>query len=112
MVVKLEVLLEQARLQGAIRAASSILEVIGQEEDIGVITNSIAICGISLCTQEEKLVRDNKLADYDISGVELEFPDSLILQSHEDLLKQYDDMNTDEMVKDVLDRLKGEGVEE
>lgn len=106
MVVKLEVLLEQARLQGAIRAASSILEVIGQEEDPGVITNTIAGFGISLCTQEEKLVRDNKLADYDISEVEVEFPDSLIIQSHEDVLKQYDDMNADEVVKDILDRLK------
>ena len=106
MVVKLEVLLEQAKLQGAIRAASCILEVIGNEEDPGVITNSIAGFGINLCTQEEKLVRDNKLADYDISEVELELPDSIMLQSHEDVLKQYDDMNSDEVVKDILDRLK------
>ena len=106
MVVKLEVLLEQAKLQGAIGAASSILEVIGNEEDVGVITNSIAGFGISLGTQEEKLVRDNKLADYDISEVEVEFPDSLIIQSHEEILKQYDDMNADEVVKDILDRLK------
>ena len=106
MVVKLEILLEQARLQGAIGAASSILEAIGQEEDPGVITNSIAGFGISLCTQEEKLVRDNKLADYDISEVELELPDSLMIQSHEEILKQYDDMNADEVVKDILDRLK------
>ena len=106
MVVKLEVLLEQAKLQGAIGATSCILEVIGNEEDPGVITNSIAGFGISLCTQEEKLVRDNKLADYDISEVELELPDSIMLQSHEDVLKQYDDMNSDEVVKDILDRLK------
>lgn len=106
MVVKLEVLLEQAQLQGAIGAASSILEAIGQEEDPGVITNSIAGFGIDLCTQEEKLVRDNKLADYDISEVELELPDSLMIQSHEDVLKQYDDMNADEVVKDILDRLR------
>ena len=106
MVVKLEVLLEQAKLQGAIGAASSILEVIGNEEDVGVITNSIAGFGISLGTQEEKLVRDNKLADYDISEVEVEFPDSLIIQSHEEILKQYDDMNANEVVKDILDRLK------
>ena len=106
MVVKLEVLLEQAKLQGAIGAASCILEVIGNEEDPGVITNSIAGFGINLCTQEEKLVRDNKLADYDISEVEVEFPDSLIIQSHEEILKQYDDMNADEVVKDILARLK------
>ena len=106
MVVKLEVLLEQAKLQGAIQAASSILEVMGNEEDPGVITNSIAGFGINLCTREEKLVRDNKLADYDVSEVELELPDSIMLQSHEDVLKQYDDMNADEVVKDILDRLK------
>ena len=106
MVVKLEILLEQAKLQGAIGAASSILEVIGNEEDLGVITNSIAGFGIRLCTQEEKLVRDNKLADYNISEVELELPDSLMIQSHEEVLKQYDDMNADEVVKDILDKLK------
>ena len=106
MVVKLEILLKQAELQGAIGATSSILEAIGQEEDPGVITNSIAGFGIRLCTQEEKLVRDNKLADYDISEVELELPDSLMIQSHEEILKQYDDMNADEVVKDILDKLK------
>ena len=106
MVVKLEILLEQARLQGAIGAASSILEAIGQEADRDIITNSIAGFGIKLCTQEEKLVRDNKLADYDISEVELELPDSLMIQSHEEVLKQYDDMNADEVVKDILDKLK------
>ena len=106
MVVKLKILLEKAELQGAIGAASSLLETLGQEEDPGTITNSIAGFGIALCTQEEKLVRDNKLADYDISEVELELPDSLMIQSHEEILKQYDDMNADEVVKDILARLK------
>lgn len=106
MVVKLEILLEQAQLQGAIGATSSILEAIGNKEDLDVITNGIAGFGIDLCTQEEKLVRDNKLADYDISEVELELPDSLMIQSHEDILKQYDDTKADEVVKYILDKLK------
>lgn len=105
MVVKIQDLITQAKLQFGIHLLGVISERIMELEDVHDIRHYIAIMGMDLCNQEEDITRSKKLNDYDFTDIELDLPDELIRMTFEEIEQYYEDSKSDDIVKDILENV-------
>lgn len=105
MVVKIQDLITQAKLQFGINLLSVISERLMELESVHDVRHYIASMGMDLCNQEEDFTRSKKLNDYDFTDIELDLPDELITMTFEEIEQYYEESKSDDIVKTILENV-------
>lgn len=105
MVVKIQDLITQAKLQFGINLLSVVSERLMELENIHDARHYISSMGMDLCNQEEDFTRSKKLNDYDFTDIELDLPDDLITMTFEEIEQYYENSKSDDIVKTILENV-------
>ena len=105
MVVKIQDLITQAKLQFGISLLSVVSERLMELESIHDARHYISSMGMDLCNQEEDFTRSKKLNDYDFTDIELDLPDELITMTFEEIEQYYENSKSEDIVKTILENV-------
>lgn len=108
MKVNLGVLLTQAKMQGAIAILDSVITITSKREvtEVDQVLSGIAGLGLNICKDEEALIRENKLNDYNYNEIDVELDDKFMVATCEEILKEYEEASDEKIINEILAHLK------
>lgn len=108
MKANLGVLLKQAKMQGAIAILDSVLTVMNKREvtEVAQVLNTVAGLGLNICKDEEKLIREHQLNDYNYNEIEVELDDKFMVATCEEILKGYEEASDENIINMIMEAIK------